>query len=131
LDEIPHGPPLPNLRRHGQSGSELCRRLCRPSPASRLLKLPDAFIAATLNPQLSNHQPSWYARYGLVRVAVRVPHQYHPMITGLGTMVRLQPPLGPPPAVKPLPALHSLRRRVANFVGHLSPRLGARTSKGS
>jgi hypothetical protein len=31
-------------------------------------------------------------------VAVRVRHQYHPMITGLGTMVRLQPPTGHPPA---------------------------------
>jgi hypothetical protein len=43
--------------------------------------------------------PAWrYVRYGLVRVAVRVRHQYHPMITGLGTMVRLQPPTGHPPA---------------------------------
>jgi hypothetical protein len=42
-----------------------------------------------------------YARYALVRVAVRVRPQYHPMITGLGTMVRLQPPKGHPPLAAP------------------------------
>jgi hypothetical protein len=34
-------------------------------------------------------------------MAVRVQHQYHPMFTGLGTMVRLQPPRASPACAAP------------------------------
>src|SRR5438067_1828631 len=37
-------------------------------------------------------QPKRYARYGLVRMAVRVRPQKHPMFIGLGTAVRLEHP---------------------------------------
>jgi len=52
--------------------------------------------------------PGRYARYGLVRVVVRVQHQKHPMFIGLGTMVRLQHPTGHPASSR-LPSLRPLR----------------------
>src|SRR5439155_15067098 len=42
------------------------------------------------------HRRHRYARYGPVRVAVRVRPQKHPMFIGLGTAVRLKYPKGHP-----------------------------------
>jgi hypothetical protein len=100
--EIPHVPTLPVQGSLFDEANELAKPTCGPfSCCSVLLMLFCSrcsmfrdFGLWTLDFGL--WMPRRYARYGLVRVPVRVRHQEHSMFTGRGTMVRLQPPSGHP-----------------------------------
>ena len=69
----------------------------RPGETNATPRRPSTFCPPPLAESVSPETVRRYAWYGVVRRAVRVRHQKHPMFIGLGTAVRLQHPTGHPP----------------------------------